>query len=231
MGTYTCNSLPTYISLHYFWVTLIVEMITTALIEDDKLIGDVVDQFLQSQTDITVIGHYSSIEEFKTLDFKSITAPNIVLLDIVLPGISGIAGIKSIKEKWPETDIIMFSVMDDGESIFQSLCEGAVGYITKDLSMEDVKQALIDVSCGKGIMSPSIARKVAEHFHVKTKFDESLSPREKDIVQGITEGLSYKLLAFKLGISIDTVRKHIKSVYKKLQINSKAQLMSKYFSK
>ncbi len=206
-------------------------MINVSIVEDDKIIGNAVVHFLSTQSNISVIGHHPSLEELQD-SFKNYTEhPNVVILDIVLPGASGISGIKTIKDHWPEADIIMFSVMDDSESIYQSLCEGAIGYITKDLSMQEVLNAVEDVAAGKGIMSSSIARKVAEHFHVKKKMDEGLTPREMDIVHGITEGLSYKLLAHKLGISIDTVRKHIKSVYKKLQINSKAQLMSKYFTK
>lgn len=205
-------------------------MINVAIIEDDKLIGNSVLTFLCGQPNIDVVLHVNSLEELY-IQFPNVNVhPNVVLLDIVLPGASGITGIKRIKEAWPNADIIMFSVMDDGESIFHSLCEGAVGYITKEFSMDEVKNAIEDVAAGRGIMSPSIARKVAEHFHVKKKLDENLTPREKDIVYGITEGLSYKLLANKLGISIDTVRKHIKSVYKKLQINSKGELISKYFT-
>ena len=96
--------------------------------------------------------------------------------------------------------------------------------------MESLRDALIDVYEGRGSMSPSIARKVAEYFHPKKKLSESLTTREVDVVNGILEGLSYKLLASKLEISIDTVRKHIKNIYRKLQINSKSQLMSQYFN-
>lgn len=208
------------------------KMIKLAIIEDDKVIGNSLFQYLNQQAHIEVIHFFNSIEETENAlkKNKTLATPDITLLDIVLPGMSGIMGIKLLKEFWPNTDIIMFSVMDDGENIFQSLCEGAVGYITKDLKMTDVLQAIEDVSSGKGIMSPSIARKVAESFHTKKKVEVKLSPREIEIVHGIIEGLSYKLLATKLSISIDTVRKHIKSIYKKLQINSKAQLMSKFYS-
>lgn len=208
------------------------KLIKIGIVEDDKVIGHSLQSFLNLQEHIEVIHYFNSIEEFENTirKNKAIDPPDILLLDIVLPGVSGISGIKLLKKYWSGTDIIMFSVMDDGENIFQSLCEGAVGYITKDLKMTDVLQAIEDVASGKGIMSPSIARKVAESFHVKKKIEVSLSPREKEIVHGIIEGLSYKLLALKLNISIDTVRKHIKSIYKKLQINSKAQLMSKFYN-
>jgi DNA-binding NarL/FixJ family response regulator len=208
------------------------KIIQIGIIEDDKVIGNTLRQFLDQHDHVEVVHYYQSIEEVDTAFKKNKLnpMPEIVLLDIVLPGMSGITGIKSLKKYWPQADVIMFSVMDNYENIFDSLCEGAVGYITKDLKMADVLQAVEDVASGKGIMSPSIARKIAESFHSKKRLEVQLSPREIEIVHGIIAGLSYKLLGEKLGISIDTVRKHIKSIYKKLQINSKAQLMNKFYT-
>ena len=205
-------------------------MINIVIIEDDKVICNSLNTLLNIQPEMMVVGSFGSIEGIRTIQKSDTITPNVILLDIILPGKSGILGIKHIKELWPDAGIIMFSVMDDNESIFQSLCEGAVGYLTKDFSTESLVKAIADVADGKGIMSPSIARKVAEYFHPKRKLEEKLTPREIDIVHGITQGLSYKMLADKLTISIDTVRKHIKNVYKKLEINSKAQLMHKFFS-
>jgi|GEM_PF-2911451 len=119
----------------------------------------------------------------------------------------------------------------DAKSIFSSLCEGAVGYLTKDYELKDIKTALIDINEGRGNMSPSIARKVAEYFHPKEKLTEKLTERELDIVKGILDGLSYKLIAERYLITIDIVRKNIKSIYHKLQINSKSQLMKLYFNR
>ena len=205
-------------------------MIKVLIIEDDIIIRRNVVNFLSSQEYINVCGEFSSIEDFNASVHEKKISPDVVLLDIVLPGLSGIEGIRFIKNSYPTTLILMFSVMDDGFSIFRSLCEGAIGYITKEFTMESLRNALIDVYEGRGSMSPSIARKVAEYFHPKKKLSESLTPREVDIVNGIIEGLSYKLLASKLEISIDTARKHIKNIYRKLQINSKSQLMSRYFN-
>ncbi len=206
------------------------KVINIVIIEDDKVICNSVNTLLNNQPEMMVVGSFGSIEDIHKVGKGEIIKPKVILLDIVLPGKWGIQGIKHIKELWPDAGIIMFSVMDDNESIFQSLCEGAVGYLTKDFSSESLLKAIADVADGKGIMSPSIARKVAEYFHPKRKLEEKLTPREIDIVHGITEGLSYKMLADKLTISIDTVRKHIKNIYKKLEINSKAQLMHKFFS-
>ncbi len=201
------------------------------IVEDDLLIKNTVIQHLMKEGNIRVIGAYSSIEELKQ-SFSIISeSPNVILLDIVLPGMSGVDGIHIIKQHWPSASIIMFSVMDDGFNLFRSLCEGATGYLTKDVPLQGVSTAIQDVYEGKGIMSPSIARKVAEYFHPKKHLHEVLTSREIDIVNCIIDGLSYKLVADKLDISIDTVRKHIKNVYKKLHINSKSQLVHKYFNK
>lgn len=205
-------------------------MIRVVIIEDDIKIMESVNVFLQASTDIDikVVGMFESVEEFKESAASSSIVADVVLLDIVFPGISGIDAIRFIKDKWPQAGIIMFSIMDDGQSIFRSLCEGAVGYLTKEFTLEGLQAAIVDVHEGRGSMSPSIARKVAEYFHPKKKFESSLTDREVDIVNGIIAGLSYKMLADKLSISIDTVRSHIKNVYKKLHINSRAQLVNRY---
>lgn len=201
------------------------------IVEDDLLIKNTVIQHLLQEGNIRVMGAFSSIEELRQSFAVIGDAPDVILLDIVLPGMSGVEGIHIIKQQWPAASIIMFSVMDDGFNLFRSLCEGATGYLTKDVPLQGVATAIRDVYEGKGIMSPSIARKVAEYFHPKKQLHEVLTSREIDIVNGIIEGLSYKLVADKLQISIDTVRKHIKNIYKKLHINSKSQLVQQYFNK
>ena len=203
-------------------------MINVLIIEDDAVIQSAVEEFLNQQSIMNVVGNFYSIEEFK-LALPLGKNPHVVLLDIVLPGISGIQGLHHIRNVFPNAGVIMFSVMDDGHSIFQSLCEGAVGYLSKEFTLESLSSAIIDVFEGRGSMSPSIARKVAEHFHPKKKLSEELTNREVDIVNGIIDGLSYKMLASRYEISIDTARKHIKNIYRKLQVNSKAQLISQYF--
>ena len=205
-------------------------MINIAIVEDDIIITEMLSSYLNKQIDMCVIGKYQSIQDFERLKSKADADADIVLLDIMLPGTSGLEGLKLIKQQWPQSNIIMLSVMDDGNSIFRALCEGAVGYIIKESSMQSIKTAIIDVYEGKGSMSPSIARKVAEYFHPKKNIAKTLTPREVEIMDGLVDGLSYKLLAVKLEISIDTVRKHIKSIYRKLEINSRTQLINKYYN-
>lgn len=205
-------------------------MINVIVVEDDLTIQGMLAKEISQSPEIKLAGAFGSIEEARTAHATITPPPDVIIMDIVLPGLSGIDGIRIFRNLWPGTNIIMFSVMDDGFNLFRSLCEGAVGYLTKEASMDDIRTAIRDVHEGKGSMSPTIARKIADFFHSKRKVHEVLTAREQDIVDGIIEGLSYKLLASKLNISLDTVRKHIKNIYRKLHINSKAQLMQQYFS-
>lgn len=203
-------------------------MINVMIVEDDLFIGDTITSFIEMQSNIEVVARFNNMEQLIETEIESLTPPDVVLLDIVLPGLSGIKGVGLIKARWPETAIIMCSVMDDGFSVFQSLCAGAVGYITKDFNSEGLLKAIEDVYKGMGSMSPAIARKVAEYFHPIKSNTNVLTPREEEIVNGIIEGASYKLMAQRFDISIDTVRKHIKNIYKKIHVNSKVQLVNHF---
>lgn len=149
---------------------------------------------------------------------------DVVLLDVLMPEMNGLDAIEPILQQYPNAVVIMNTIKDDAETIFEALKRGATGYIDKqsdDLSIEEIFRV---VSKGGSIMSPSIARKVIDSFRqVKVNF-ESLTPRERDVTKGILDGKSYKMIGDSLGISIDTVRMNIKNIYKKLHINSKSQL-------
>ena len=123
---------------------------------------------------------------------------------------------------------MIVSVMDDSESIFKSLCAGASGYLDKETPLEQIKEAVLQLSNGGSPITPAIARKVVACFKPERRLIEHLTPREHKIVQGIVDGLSYKLIADRLGISHDTVRKHILNTYRKLSVNSKGELLAKY---
>ena len=155
--------------------------------------------------------------------------PNVLLMDIQLPGMSGIEGMKIIQQKYPDIEIIMLTVYHDSHKIFDSLKAGASGYLLKHTSLPEIKDAIELLMQGGAPMSPQIARKVITHFNDRgqKQQESNLTNREQDIVNGLVDGLSYKLIADRLDISIDTVRAHIRNIYKKLHVNSKAEVIAK----
>ena len=132
-----------------------------------------------------------------------------------------------IKDKLPNSDVVMLTVHDDAERIFKCLQGGASGYLLKNSPLEEIKHYLSILSIGGSPMSPRIARKVIEYFQPKKKLEKPLSEREYDIVLALVEGLSYKMIADKYDISLDTVRQHIRNVYRKLNVNSKGEVITK----
>ena len=149
---------------------------------------------------------------------------DIILLDIVMPEMNGLDAIEPILLKFPEALIVMNTIKNDQETIFTALKRGALGFIDKQSFEVNFEEVLQVVANGGAYMTPSIARKVVANFQEPTNSLEKLSPREKEIANGILKGLSYKSVAIEYGISIDTVRIHIKNIYRKLKINSKSQL-------
>jgi DNA-binding NarL/FixJ family response regulator len=139
---------------------------------------------------------------------------------------------KLITEKYPGISIIMFTVYNDSHRIFESLCAGASGYLLKNTSFPEMKLAIEIIHAGGSMMSPPIARKVMEHFHAgrKRQVVSPLTDKEKEIVQGLVNGLSYKMIAGSASISIETVRTHIKNIYKKLHVHCKADVIRKSLS-
>ncbi len=206
-------------------------VINLAIIEDGRLVRDSLEAYFDKQDNIELIGVAESVEDFLAKAEKLlIDKPDVVLCDINLPGMSGIKGVKYIRSVYPKADVIMLTVFNDSDRIFQSLCAGATGYALKSTPMPELLKAIFEIHNGGSYMSPSIARKVVEHFSPSRKrVEEVLSPREFQVVRALTEGLSYKLIADRLGISIDTVRTHIKSIYSKLQVNSKVEVLRKAF--
>jgi DNA-binding NarL/FixJ family response regulator len=196
------------------------------LIEDEINIQLALSQFLKAQPEFTNLAVFSTAEEFENTTL--LLVPDIIVLDINLPKKSGIELIPIIKNKFPEVSILMLSVNNDNESVFLSLQAGADGYLGKESSLDKIKEAIIDLKNGGSPITPVIARKVFDFFNSQNSVIEDLNEREKQVVKGIVNGLSYKLIAIEYHVSIDTVRKYIKSVYRKLQINSKGELIAKY---
>ena len=156
--------------------------------------------------------------------------PDVILMDIDMPGINGIQAVKIIRHFDVDVQILMLTVFDTNEKIFDALCAGASGYLLKKASPFKIIEAIKDVSSGGSPMTPEIAKKVLAHFSRQPLKNESiynLTQREKDILFCLTQGYSYKMIAAQLQISIDTVRFYIKQTYLKLQVNSAPEAIAK----
>jgi len=202
-------------------------MLELAIIEDDRFIRESITEYFSDAGAIHCSLAVESVEDF--LEKMPLKTPiQALLLDINLPGISGLDALRLIKDKLPDLEIVMLTIHDKPDYIFKALCSGAVGYLLKDTPLDKIEEALLNIHKGGSAMSPSIARKVVEYFSPKEKSPESaLTLREQQVVEGLVDGLSYKLIADRYSLSIETVRFHIKNVYKKLHVNSKSEVVSK----
>lgn len=198
-----------------------------SIIEDDETIRDSLKLFIKAKSNIEIASISNSVEDFLSLTFQSF--PELLLLDIGLPGMSGIEGIPFIKKKYPKIEIIILTTYEEDDLIFSALCAGASSYISKRTSLAKILEALYIVENGGSYMSPSIAKKVANSFiKSQSKNKISLSERQNEIVDYIVKGYTYIQISDLCFISINTVRTHIKRVYSILEINSKAGLIQKY---
>ena len=202
-------------------------MISVALIEDVKDIREPLFEFLSSQPEFLCEIKAESVEDFfnKAANYLP---PDVILLDIGLPGLSGLGAIKLLREKWAEVNIIMLTVFDDPEKIFQALRSGAVGYLVKNTPLMKIRDAIIDTTQGGAPLLPEIARKVVHFFEsTKNKIDSPLTEKEKQIVGRMVDGQSFKMIAANLGNTLETIKSHTKNIYRKLYVNSKAGVITK----
>lgn len=206
--------------------------ITIALVEDDRKVREGIKALIGGTPGFNCIAAYSNAEEAlkKLLD----QPPDVVLMDINLPGMSGIECVKILKERQPDLQIIMLTVYEDDEQIFQSLAAGATGYILKKIPPVKLLEAIEEVYRGGSPMSSQIARRVVEvfqHKDVSAQNTGELSQRENEILSYLAKGYRYKEIADLLCISIDTVRTHIRNIYEKLHVHSRTEAVLKYFGK
>ena len=209
-------------------ITYIVFMISVAIIEDIQDIREPLAEFISEQPEFILNGATESVEEYFIQNNKD-ELPDVILLDIGLPGISGLGAIAMFKKRIPEADIIMLTIHDDAARIFRALQIGASGYLLKNTPLIKIKEAIINVMDGGAAMSPAIARKVIKFFGEQNEAKKEcyLSEKEQLIVAYLVDGLSFKMIANNINLSIDTVKYHAKNIYKKLQVNTKAEVIAK----
>src|SRR5688572_2160767 len=191
--------------------------IKISIFEDNDRLRESLVALFRGMEEYEVTGDYNNCNEAATI--ARVYQPDVVLMDIDLPGNSGIKGVSMIKEARPQTAIIMYTVFEDAEKLFQCLCAGANGYLLKKTSPAKLIDAIDEVIAGGAPMSPVIARKVLDTFqHGKTN-KYHLTPREVEVLQLLNKGFSAKMIAAELNISFDTARYHLKNIYQKLHVN------------
>ncbi|MBS1758600.1 MAG: response regulator transcription factor [Bacteroidetes bacterium] len=207
-------------------------MIKVSIIEDNDTLRKSLINLLNHTEEMSCVIALSNLMNVVSELKKN--QPDIVLMDIGLPNISGIEGVRIIKENFEHIEVLMFTVFDDDDKIFEAIKSGASGYLLKKAPPSEIIEAVFSLYHGGAPMSASIARKVINSFQQKasiTKDTFQLTPRESEIVHSLIDGLSYQKLAEKYFISISTVRTHIKHIYEKLHVNSKAEAVAKVLKK
>ena len=204
-------------------------MISVLLFEDNKHLRESLSLYLASTDGLWLSGAFPDATEAVKLVRKY--KPDVVLMDIQMPHVSGIEALQAIKQAQPATKVMMQTVFEDDDKIFAAICAGANGYIIKNPNPDTYVQAIIDVYNGGSHLSPSIAAKMLTMFQNQFAQPDrpyvQLTPREKEVLQCMVKGLSYKMIADVCGISFGTVHSHIKNIYEKLHVNSAPEAVVK----
>ena len=209
-------------------------MINVAIVEDNNTIRDGLAALINGTSGYSCVGGFSDCESFLTkINTLKI---DVVLMDIGLPGMSGIEGISKSKKLKPELNILMLTVYEDNQTVFKALCAGACGYLVKKTPPARLLEAIKDAFDGGAPMSSLIARQVIDIFKQtqgkqKDETDIDLSSREKEVLTSLSDGNNYQEIADQLFISVDTVRHHIKNIYRKLHVHSQSEAVAKAIRK
>ena len=204
-------------------------MITLSVVEDNDQFRNALEAIIQAQDDFALAGSYESAE--KALQELMENPPDIVISDISLPGMRGTELIMHLKDKMQQTQFMVCSIHDDNDTIFEALKCGASGYILTDpVTAAEIVKAIRDLYNGGSPMSPYIARKVISSFQITTTHNEQalLSIREKEVLELLAKGLLYKEIADQLGVTHETVKKHLKNIYQKLHVQNKIEALNKF---
>ncbi|MEZ4919703.1 MAG: response regulator transcription factor [Saprospiraceae bacterium] len=216
--------------------------IRLTIFEDNRAFRESLLQLFRITKDVEVVGAYPDCSRLR--DALLASQPDVILMDIDMPGKNGIEATAEVKAFKEDIQVVMLTVSEEEDRIFQCLKNGATGYLLKKASPDEIIEGVRSVDKGGSPISPAIARKVLQFFHLKNQPDPqqaiaqkttstmpnelaaNLTPREKEILEGLVDGLSYKMIAAHFNISPETVKNHIQGVYKKLHVNSKGEAIS-----
>ena len=201
---------------------------SVVVVEDDRGLREQITKILEMAPDIACVGVCASAEE--ALPVIADKQPDVVLMDIKLPGMSGIQCVAELKKSFPAMQVIMVTVYEDSERIFRALKAGASGYMIKSDSPDQLLEAIRDVYKGGAPMSSSIARKVVKHFHligISPQETDNLSNREREVLELLAQGMIYKEIGDKLKIGVTTVRTYVKNICYKMHVRSRVEAVAK----
>ena len=198
--------------------------------EDNEDLRDGLSVLLRGTDTLELAGAFANCEHVRAQ--MELLRPDAVLMDIDMPVVNGIAGLKTIRQYFPEINVLMLTVFDNNEYIFEAICAGAVGYLLKKTPPDRLIEAIAEAQHGGAPMTSSIARKVLQMFSktalpLETGNPHHLTDREKDVLSLLVKGNSYKMIAAASHISLDTVRSHIKKIYEKLHVHSQTEAVAK----
>jgi DNA-binding NarL/FixJ family response regulator len=206
--------------------------IRVAVYEDNRALREALEILVSGVENFVLTGAYGDCNQIEH-DLQN-NEPDVILMDIDMPGRSGIEGAYIVKRQFPAVEVLMLTVFDDDDKVFMAVCAGANGYLLKKTPPDKILAAIEDLYNGGAPMTPSIARKLLQLFPrtpaVNTETDK-LTPRELEVLQSLSKGNSYKMVADELSISIETVRTHIKRIYEKLHVHSVAEAIAKAYLK
>jgi len=197
------------------------------IFEDNDDLRDSLSILFKGTPGIVFTGAYA--DAVQSINDVTATEPDVILMDIDLPKMNGIEAVWKIKQKFPQVQILMLTVFDDNERIFQSICAGASGYILKRNPPAKIIEGVFEVAEGGGSLTSSIARKVLDmfpHFNASKKETETLTQREREVLALLVKGHSYKMVGAELNITLETVRSHIKKIYEKLHVHSSGEAIA-----
>ncbi|MES2774925.1 MAG: response regulator transcription factor [Bacteroidota bacterium] len=200
-------------------------MIRIVVYDDNRLRRDSLETLLSFTSELEYIAGFENCNNV----VKETTAlqPDLILMDIEMPGTDGITGVRLVKQQFPHIKIIIQTAFDDDDKVFAALQAGAEGYILKNASVHQITQSIDDVMAGGAGMSPSIALKVMRYFNKPaTESANTLTPKENETMKLLAQGLSYKMVADAMGISYFTVNNHVKKIYEKLQVHSMGEALA-----
>ncbi len=228
MDTYYTKVVFGIVNRNCYFVLPMQSISTISIIEDDVKFGLLLKKLIDSEPELTCASIYTNLKSSLN-DLASFT-PDVVLLDVQLPDGLGSDYVQVLKKVSPTSLFIMCTSFEDDTYIFDSLKNGASGYIVKSASPEQLLTAIRDVLAGGAPMSSTIARKVVNYFQVETRKMDELTPKENELLALLAEGLFYKEIADKMHISIDTVKKHASTIYRKLQVSNRTEAVNRYKS-